>query len=130
MTGGAQRIGQSIALDLAKHGFDVALHCHTSVVEAEETQALIRACGQRAVILRADLALEDQVCQLVPNAIKSLGPLGVLINNASRFDRDEWHDATGLPGMRISSQTCARPLYWHRRSLELCHAVKKAWSST
>jgi NAD(P)-dependent dehydrogenase (short-subunit alcohol dehydrogenase family) len=49
--------------------------------------------GRRAVVLRADLATEAQVGPLVPQAISAIGPLGVLVNNASRFERDEWHDA-------------------------------------
>jgi NAD(P)-dependent dehydrogenase (short-subunit alcohol dehydrogenase family) len=94
ITGGAQRLGRSIALQLAEHGFDIAIHCHTSIAAAEETQALIHAMGRRAVILQADLGIEAQVTRLMPQAIEALGPVGVLVNNASRFDRDEWHDAS------------------------------------
>ncbi|MDR3533737.1 MAG: SDR family NAD(P)-dependent oxidoreductase, partial [Rhodopila sp.] len=61
VTGGAQRLGQAIALELARHGFDIAIHCHTSTRPAEEAQASIRALGRRATILRADLAVEAQV---------------------------------------------------------------------
>ncbi len=32
--------------------------------------------------------------RLLPAAQTALGPIGVLINNASAFERDEWHDAT------------------------------------
>lgn len=32
--------------------------------------------------------------RLVPAAAEALGPVGVLVNNASVFERDEWHDAT------------------------------------
>uniref|UniRef100_UPI001EFF83FB SDR family oxidoreductase n=1 Tax=Falsiroseomonas oryziterrae TaxID=2911368 RepID=UPI001EFF83FB len=49
---------------------------------------------RRAVALRADLAREAEVARLVPAAQAALGPLGVLVNNASTFERDEWHDAT------------------------------------
>lgn len=94
VTGGAQRLGQAISIQLAQHGFDVAIHCNNSVREAEETKAHINNLGQRAVILRADLADEAQVTQLIPQSIDKLGHIGVLINNASRFDRDEWHDVT------------------------------------
>jgi NAD(P)-dependent dehydrogenase (short-subunit alcohol dehydrogenase family) len=94
VTGGAKRLGQAIAVELARQGFSVAIHCHSSIEKAEETRAQIKALGQRAVILRADLTDEAQVNRLIPQSIERLGPVGVLINNASRFDRDEWHDAT------------------------------------
>ncbi len=94
VTGGAQRLGQAIALELARSGFDIAVHCHTSAAAAEETTLRIRALGQRSVVLRADLANEAEVQRLLPEATRQLGPVGVLVNNASRFDSDEWHDVT------------------------------------
>ncbi|HEX3347206.1 MAG TPA: SDR family oxidoreductase [Acetobacteraceae bacterium] len=94
VTGGAKRLGRAIALALAGAGFDVAVHVNASLEEGERTAADIRAFGRRAAVLRADLAREDEVMQLLPQATAALGPLGVLVNNASRFERDSWHDAT------------------------------------
>lgn len=94
VTGGAVRLGRAIALELARLGFDIAVHYSASAAEARETAAEIQALGRRAVTLQADLAHEAGVARLVPAAAAALGPVGVLVNNASRFDRDEWHDAT------------------------------------
>ena len=94
VTGGAKRLGRAMALALAGAGFDVAIHYATSTAEAEDTAAAIRALGRRAALLRADLAREAEVAALVPGAQAALGPIGVLVNNASTFERDEWHDAT------------------------------------
>ncbi|MBP0447063.1 SDR family oxidoreductase [Roseomonas sp. SSH11] len=94
VTGGAKRIGRSIALALAEAGFDLAIHHHDSKDEAEETAAAIRAMGRRATLLRADLSREEEVESLIPDATARLGPIGVLVNNASRFERDEWDSAT------------------------------------
>jgi NAD(P)-dependent dehydrogenase (short-subunit alcohol dehydrogenase family) len=94
VTGGAQRLGRAIALEMARNGFDIAIHCNTSGQAAEETQTEIQAMGRRAVVLRADLANEGEVTPLVGMATQALGPIGVLINNASAFDRDEWNDAS------------------------------------
>jgi NAD(P)-dependent dehydrogenase (short-subunit alcohol dehydrogenase family) len=94
VTGGGQRLGRAIALELARAGFDVAIHCHTSVAAAEETCAQVRLLGRRAMTLSADLAREADVGRLIPRAIAQFGSLGVLVNNASRFDRDEWDDVT------------------------------------
>jgi NAD(P)-dependent dehydrogenase (short-subunit alcohol dehydrogenase family) len=94
VTGAAQRLGGAMALALAEAGFDIAIHCNTSRDAAEAMLADIRALGRHGVVLQADLADERQVAALVPQAEAALGPLGVLVNNASAFERDEWHDAT------------------------------------
>lgn len=120
VTGGARRIGRALALALAESGFDVAVHHATSAPEAEDTATAIRALGRRAVTLRADLSREDEVTRLIPEAAAALGPLGVLINNASLFERDEWDTATRAswdahlePNLRapfVLSQAFARAL--------------------
>jgi NAD(P)-dependent dehydrogenase (short-subunit alcohol dehydrogenase family) len=94
VTGGAKRLGRAMALALAEAGFDVAVHYASSAAEAEATATAIRALGRRAVTLRADLAREAEVAGLMPAALAALGPIGVLVNNASTFERDEWDDAT------------------------------------
>jgi NAD(P)-dependent dehydrogenase (short-subunit alcohol dehydrogenase family) len=94
VTGGAQRLGRAIVLELARAGFDVAIHFNTSRDAAEETGRQVRDLGRRAVLLQADLADEAQTGRLIHDATEELGPVGVLVNNASRFDRDEWHDAS------------------------------------
>ena len=94
VTGGARRLGRAISLALAEAGFAVAVHCHASVQAAEETAAEVRAHDRRAAVLPADLSDEHAVLGLLPAAVAALGPVGVLVNNASVFERDEWHDAT------------------------------------
>jgi len=94
VTGGAHRIGRAIALALAQAGFDVAVHCHASRDACAATCDDIIRLGRRAVLLQADLAQETQTTALIPQAARELGAIGVLVNNASRFERDEWHDAT------------------------------------
>jgi NAD(P)-dependent dehydrogenase (short-subunit alcohol dehydrogenase family) len=93
VTGGAKRLGRAMALALADVGFAVAIHYHASAEAAEETAALVRARGQAAFVLNADLSNEAAVMGVVETAAAALGPVGVLINNASVFERDEWHDA-------------------------------------
>jgi len=83
-----------MALALADAGFDVAISYSRSEAEAEATAAAIRARGRRAMTLPADLGIEAEVARLVAAATAALGPLGVLVNNASTFERDEWHDAS------------------------------------
>ena len=90
VTGGSQRLGRAIALTLARSGFDVAVHYNASATEAEEVCAAIHALGRRSVMLQADLSDEAVVGELFTRAQRALGPVGVLVNNASVFERDEW----------------------------------------
>ena len=94
VTGAARRVGRSIALDFARRGWAVGVHYRNSEGAAHEVVAQIRAAGGRAVVLRADLAREDEVQQLVPAATTALGRLRCLVNNASTFERDGALDAT------------------------------------
>jgi NAD(P)-dependent dehydrogenase (short-subunit alcohol dehydrogenase family) len=88
VTGGSRRIGRALAVDLAAQGYAVALHHHRSS-EVEAALAAVRAHGGQAVALQADLAVEAEAAALVLRAVAALGPLGVLVNNASVFERDE-----------------------------------------
>jgi len=94
VTGAARRIGRAIALDLARAGFAVAVHHARSAREADEVVAAIEAEGGRAVALAADLGCEAQVVPLLEQAAARLGPVGVLVNNASTFEPDGALDAT------------------------------------
>ena len=94
VTGAGKRLGRAMALYLAGRGHDVAVHYATSAGDAEDTAAEIRAMGRNAVTLQADLLDEAQVLTLVPRANEALGPLTVLINNASVFEYDRIDTAT------------------------------------
>jgi NAD(P)-dependent dehydrogenase (short-subunit alcohol dehydrogenase family) len=94
VTGAAKRLGRCIALDFASRGWAVGVHYRNSEAAAHEVVARIRSEGGRAAALRADLAREDEVRQLVPLATTALGPLRCLVNNASTFERDGALDAT------------------------------------
>ena len=94
VTGGGQRIGRACCRSLADAGYAVAVHHHHSHAEAEATAAAIRDAGGNAIALAADLADEDQVTTLLPRAATALGPIGVLVNNASLFGNDTVETAT------------------------------------
>ncbi|MGE0700883.1 MAG: SDR family oxidoreductase [Hyphomicrobiaceae bacterium] len=89
VTGAGRRIGLAIALDLARHGWRVALHYGSSKGEAEAAKAEIEAAGGQAVALAADLGEPEAAAQLVSAAVAAFGPLGCLVNNASLFIEDD-----------------------------------------
>lgn len=88
VTGAGRRIGRALALGFAAKGWDVAVHYGTSLDEAERVAAEIRALGRRACALKADLAVEHEVAELVPACAAALGRPRCIINNASRFVED------------------------------------------
>lgn len=94
VTGAAVRIGRAIAEDLAKAGYAVAIHYRHSAEQADEAVAAIKATGGTAVTLKADLAVETETLPLIEQAQAALGPIGVLVNNASVFEPDEATTAT------------------------------------
>lgn len=118
VTGGARRIGRAISLALAGAGYGVAIHHRNSAAEAEALAADIVAGGGRAAAIAADLAVEAEAAALIGGATEALGPLDVLVNNASVFERDEadtvtaesWnrHMAVNLRAPFVLSQAFAR----------------------
>lgn len=84
VTGGAKRLGASIARLLAARGCQVAIHCNTSLAEAEGLAAEI---GDQARVFQADLGVAGSPRLLVERVMQSFGALDVLINSAASFHR-------------------------------------------
>jgi NAD(P)-dependent dehydrogenase (short-subunit alcohol dehydrogenase family) len=89
VTGAGKRIGRAIALALADAGYTVVVHHLQSQPEAEALVSGIKAKGGKAVALACDLADEGATSALIERAADAVGPIGVLINSASVFERDE-----------------------------------------
>lgn len=88
VTGASRRIGSAIARDLAAHGWGVAVHYNTSRDAAEGVAEEIGAAGGRAVAVGGDLADLAGLPDLAARAESALGPIGLLVNNASEFEPD------------------------------------------
>lgn len=88
ITGAARRIGRSLALALAERGYDIVVHYHRSEDSATSLVSEIEARGRRAVAIAAHLEIPSQVEALLPRAVEMLGPVTLLVNNASHFARD------------------------------------------
>lgn len=87
VTGGARRLGRSIALELAAAGWQVAVHYRGSQAEAEQTAADCRQHAQSEAF-QAELADESQVRELLPRVVQRFGRVDAVVNNASRFEED------------------------------------------
>jgi NAD(P)-dependent dehydrogenase (short-subunit alcohol dehydrogenase family) len=94
VTGAAKRLGRAIVLDLAKNGWDIALHFNQSEPDARETADAVRNTGRRVALLKADLADEAATSALIGRAVAELGLLSALVNSASIFESDDWASAS------------------------------------
>lgn len=117
VTGGGKRIGRAIGLELARAGFDIVIHYRESKDAAEAVAEEARALGRRAATVRGDLSVEAEVRGIIPAAARAIGPLAVLVNNASVFEddrvgalgRDTWdaHIETNLRAPIVLSEAFA-----------------------
>jgi 3-oxoacyl-[acyl-carrier protein] reductase len=80
--GASRGIGRSIALGFAEAGADVSI-CARNAEALEKTRAEIARFGHKAHADSCDLAQEASIAKYIPDAIKALGGLDVLVNNAS-----------------------------------------------
>jgi NAD(P)-dependent dehydrogenase (short-subunit alcohol dehydrogenase family) len=88
ITGAARRIGRAIALDLAAHGWRVAIHYRRSREEAEALAGEIARTGGTAAALYANLGDIKDVEALIGSCAQTLGTPTCLVNNASEFFLD------------------------------------------
>jgi NAD(P)-dependent dehydrogenase (short-subunit alcohol dehydrogenase family) len=89
VTGSARRVGRAIALELAGHGFDVAVHYRGSADEAQATAQDCAALGARAQTFQADLSDEAAARALLPAVVQAFGAVSAVVNNASDFEYDD-----------------------------------------
>lgn len=85
VTGAAKGIGKAIVLKLAAEGYSIAVHYHSSQNAALEVCGQLEALGVRAVALQADVRDPTQAQNLVQQAARELGGLGVLVNNVGNY---------------------------------------------
>ena len=94
VTGSAQRIGRCLALFLAERGYSLALHYHQSGQQALQAQTDIKKRGVACEIFKANLAQSAEVAQLIPQVLKRMGPIDLLINNVSVFNSPNFMAST------------------------------------
>ena len=84
VTGGDSGIGRAAAIAFAREGADVAINYYpTEEPDAREVKALIEQAGRKAVLLPADIRTEKACTKLVGDAVRQLGGLDLLVNNAA-----------------------------------------------
>lgn len=85
ITGGDSGMGRAAAIAYAREGADVAINYYpTEEPDAREVVEWIHKAGRKAVPIPGDLRNESFCKQLVQKAIKELGGLDIIVNNAGR----------------------------------------------
>jgi NAD(P)-dependent dehydrogenase (short-subunit alcohol dehydrogenase family) len=81
VTGAGKGLGQGMALALAEASADVAI-VELDIPAAEEAAAEIRKLGRKALSIKADVTLQEEVAVMVDAVIQEWGHLDILVNNA------------------------------------------------
>lgn len=104
VTGSAKRVGKTIALTLAKRGADLVINYQRSQKEAEEAAQEIQQFGVRALAVRANVSVAQEVQAMIRQAVHHFGRLDVLVNNAAifyptpfgRLTEKDWDEMIGI----------------------------------
>jgi NAD(P)-dependent dehydrogenase (short-subunit alcohol dehydrogenase family) len=83
VTGGDSGIGRAVALAFAREGADVLISYLDEHEDAQETRRLVETAGRKAVTVPGDIGDRDHCRAIVDRAIRELGRLDVLVNNAA-----------------------------------------------
>ena len=85
VTGSARRVGRAIALECAREGADVVVHCHRSREEADGVAAEIQALGRRTLVVQGDHGQPADVTRMVAEIEGHFGRLDALVNSAAGY---------------------------------------------
>ncbi|HRJ44181.1 MAG: SDR family oxidoreductase [Caldilineaceae bacterium] len=117
VTGGAQRVGKAIALELAKAGANLVINYNSSAAAAQETVAEAGAFGVQALAVQCDISDLSAVQAMVGQIRQHFGGLDILVNSADYFgkhpfptdDYSTWQRviSTSVNGSFYVSNECA-----------------------
>ena len=118
ITGGARRLGRASALALAQAGADIAITFRHSLREAQATVIDLGSFGVRALALRCDVTDEKSVKGMVKEAVKELGGLDILVNNAANYETVEFEKLTAAQWDAIFASNTRGPFLVSREALK------------
>lgn len=101
VTGGSRGLGRGMAEGLAQAGADIAL---VDILDMSDAKASIEALGRKCTAITADLSKKEVVATIVDQAVKALGGIDILFNNAgiirrapiTEFTETDWDDVMNV----------------------------------
>ncbi|MBQ4421563.1 MAG: 3-oxoacyl-[Schwartzia sp.] len=118
VTGASRGIGRAVALKLASEGAKVALNFAGNEAAANEVRQEIEAMGGQAILVKADVADEAAVQDMVQKTADAFGRIDILVNNAgitrdgllARMKEEEWDAvlSTNLKGVFLTTKAVAK----------------------
>ena len=94
VTGGSRGIGKCLVENFAKEGNNVILNYNKSKKQAEKIKAELAEKGIRIEIYKADVSKREDVNKLIKFAVKTMGRIDTLINNAGIAKLQMFQDVT------------------------------------
>ncbi len=83
ITGGDSGIGRAVAIAFAREGADVLISYLNEDEDAEDTAAIIREAGRKAVLVSGDISSEAHCKTIIARAAEEFGKIDILVNNAA-----------------------------------------------
>ncbi|TJX14038.1 3-oxoacyl-[acyl-carrier-protein] reductase [Tissierella creatinini] len=118
VTGGSRGIGKEIALGLAKKGANVAITYNSNDSLAQEVVEEIKGLGVKALAIKGDSSIEEDVNNIVAKVEEELGTIDILVNNAGitkdnliiRMKSEDWDDVlnVNLKGVFLTTKAVVR----------------------
>jgi len=104
VTGGSRGIGKAIALALARAGANVAIIYSKNLELAESVKSEIASFGRKAMAIRCNINIENEVEDTVKKIGEDFGTIEILVNNAGinkdniliRLSEDEWNSVLNV----------------------------------
>lgn len=95
ITGGDSGIGKAVAILFASHGANIAISYLNETEDAKETKSEIEKLGRECLLIKGDLAKENNCKKVIEKTIEKFGRIDSLINNAAlHWERDSIEDIT------------------------------------
>lgn len=118
VTGGSRGIGKEIALGLASRGANVAISYNSNESLAQEVVEEIKQSGVKAIAIKGNSAIEEDVNNIVSKVEEELGTIDILVNNAGitkdnliiRMKSEDWDDVlnVNLKGTFLTTKAVVR----------------------
>jgi 3-oxoacyl-[acyl-carrier protein] reductase len=98
ITGSTRGIGKAVALELAHYGVNVVINGVLQKSKIDKTVEEIKKNGNRAIGIKADITVFDEVNRMMKEIINKFGKIDILVNNAGitrdslliRMKEEDW----------------------------------------